>query len=225
MKKMHSYFSLFIAVIVLYACGTFSKSNQGMGEKKYLALGDSYTIGESVSEFDRFPEQLVAALNETGASFQRPEIIARTGWRTDQLIQAIEQADLQEKYDLVTILIGVNNEFQGRSSATFESELRTICKTAIRLAGGKEHVYLMSIPDYGFTPFGKRRQVAISDRIDEYNAVVQSVSKELQLQFVDVTTISRLGLEQKELIADDGLHPSGKMYSEWVKALIKQMND
>lgn len=225
MKKRHFIVSLLLTLIVICACGTFSKSNRRMGEKKYLALGDSYTIGESVSEIDRFPEQLVVALNENGASFQRPEIIARTGWRTDQLIQAMEQADLQGKYDLVTILIGVNNEFQGRSSATFESELRTICKAAIRLAGGKQHVYLLSIPDYGFTPFGKRRQAEISTRIDEFNAIVQSISVELQLKFIDVTAISRLGLEQKELIADDGLHPSGKMHAKWVKELMKQMND
>lgn len=225
MKKMHSIFGLFIVATLLIACGTFSKTNHRMGEKKYLALGDSYTIGESVSKSDRFPEQLVAALNEQRASFQSPEIIARTGWRTDQLIAAMDQAELSESYDLVTVLIGVNNEFQGKSSVVFESELRTICQRAIQLAGGKKNVYILSIPDYGYTPFGQTRKSLISDRIDEFNAVVQSIADELEVNFVDVTSISRLGLKQKGLIADDGLHPSGRMYEKWVEKIIAAISD
>lgn len=226
MKKYHYCLSILIVVFSISSCGTFSKSKQNMNGKKYLAIGDSYTIGESVPETDRFPEQLVVALNEKDASFQAPEIIARTGWRTDQLITAIEQADLSEDYYLVTLLIGVNNEFQGESSAKFESELRVLCKTAIRLGGGKKkNVYVLSIPDYGFTPFGRRKQEQISVRIDEFNAIVKAVSTEMGLTFIDITPISRLGFDQKELVANDGLHPSGKMYSDWVKELIPVILD
>ena len=192
-----------------------------MKEKKYLAIGDSYTIGESVSEADRFPEQLVVALNDSGESFHAPEIIARTGWRSDQLIEKINQAELSNNYDLVTLLIGVNDEFQGGNISVFERELRTLCAKAIRLAKGKkENVYVLSIPDYGFTPYGRRRQEQISNRIDAFNAVVETVSRDLGLTFIDITPISRLGFEQKQLVANDGLHPSGEMYAEWVNELV-----
>lgn len=192
-----------------------------MNGKTYLALGDSYTIGESVSESNRFPEQLVTELNKNGFSFQSPEIVARTGWRTVQLISAIEEAELKSTYDLVTLLIGVNNEFQGESSAKFKKDFIELCESSIRLVGGKKNaVYVLSIPDYGFTPFGRRKQEQISNRINEYNEIVQAVSKSLGIRFIDITAISRKGLKETQLIANDGLHPSGEMYAEWVKEIV-----
>lgn len=192
-----------------------------MNEKTYLALGDSYTIGQSVEESDRFPVQLVSELTKRKVAFQSPEIIARTGWRTDELITAIAQADLKTQYDLVTLLIGVNNEFQGESSAEFEKDFKELCKSSIRLAGGmKNAVYVLSIPDYGYTPFGRRNQEQVSIRINEYNEIVRAVSKSFGIQFIDITTISRKGLKETELVAIDGLHPSGKMYAEWVKEIV-----
>ncbi len=204
----------------MYSCGSFMKSKQNKGENTYLALGDSYTIGQSVSETERFPTQLVNELNKTKILFQEPKIIAKTGWTTIELIQAIKNADLQKKYDLVTLLIGVNNEFQGQSSIVFEKELKELCETAIQLAGGnKKSVILLTIPDYGFTPFGSRKQEQISRRITEFNDIVKATAVAVGIKLVDITPISKQGLKDTELIANDGLHPSEKMYSLWVNEI------
>lgn len=221
MNKYHFYIGCLALAFALSSCGMFTQSKKSMNGKTYLALGDSYTIGQSVLESDRFPEQLVNELAKNNVAFQSPEIIARTGWRTDELISAIAQADLKTNYDFVTILIGVNNEFQGESSAEFKKDFMELCETSIRLAGGKKNaVYVLSIPDYGFTPFGRRNQEQISVRINEYNEIVQAVSKSFGIRFIDITAISRKGLKETELVANDGLHPSGKMYAEWVKELL-----
>jgi lysophospholipase L1-like esterase len=125
-------------------------------EKKYLALGDSYTIGESVSEAERWPNQLRDSLSKKGYAIGKPTIIATTGWRTDNLKNAMNIAQLKPEYDLVSLLIGVNNQYQGKSSDQYAIEFEDLLKTAIHLAKGrKESVFVVSIPDYGFTPFGK----------------------------------------------------------------------
>jgi lysophospholipase L1-like esterase len=193
-------------------------------KKKFLALGDSYTIGESVAEDLRWPVQLVAALNAKGHSFSEPEIIATTGWRTDDLKRAIETKKPEKNYDLVSLLIGVNNQYQGRSAKDYAPEFEELLKMAIAFAGGKkDRVFVVSIPDYGFTPFGKDNQQGISKAIDEFNDVNRRIAEKCGVTYVNITDISRNGFSDPSLVATDGLHPSGKMYSQWVEKMIADL--
>jgi lysophospholipase L1-like esterase len=188
-------------------------------EVKYLALGDSYTIGESVAEKDRWPNQLADQLK-----IAHPKIIATTGWRTDDLAGAIKSADLKDEYDLVSLLIGVNNQFQGKSATQYEIEFEELLKTSIKLGKGKtKNVFVVSIPDYGFTPYGKPKQETITKQIDEFNAINKRITEKYKIAYFNITEISRKGLENPTLVAEDGLHPSGKMYAAWVDLIIKGM--
>lgn len=207
----------FAMALLLVAC---SDSREGMS---YLALGDSYTIGESVPANENFPSQLAAALSKSGKTYESPVIIARTGWRTDQLIDAVESASLKKEYSLVTLLIGVNNEFQGRTLPEYERDFTLLCQKSIELAGNKKkRVIVLSIPDYGFTPYGETNQKRISERIDLFNASNKRISDSLGLNYVNVTEISRRGLAEPDLVAEDGLHPGAKMYALWVKEILKR---
>jgi lysophospholipase L1-like esterase len=192
----------------------------------FLALGDSYTIGESVAESQRWPVLLCKALSDKGYKCKSPVIIATTGWRTDDLKHAIEKANLPGKFDLVSLLIGVNNQYQGKSVQVYEREFEELLMIAIDHAGGdKEKVFVLSIPDYGYTPFGKNRQADISKAIDDFNAVNKKVSEKHKVRYYNITDISRMGLDDPTLVADDGLHPSGKMYKLWVKRLVGVIED
>jgi lysophospholipase L1-like esterase len=188
--------------------------------KKYLALGDSYTIGESVPEADRWPNQLVRALAAKGQRYEQPRIIATTGWRTDNLRDAMQAAQLKEEYDLVTLLIGVNNQYQGRSVQEYEGEFNDLLQWAVKLARGKkENVLVVSIPDYGFTPFGEQKQAEISKAIDVFNAVNRAITERAGVRYVHITDISREGLAKPDYVAADKLHPSGLMYEKWVERM------
>ncbi len=192
-------------------------------EIKYLALGDSYTIGESVTENERWPEQWAARLRAAGLQVSKPRIIATTGWRTDQLKKAIGEANLSNEYGLVTLLIGVNNQYQGKSAESYAPEFEDLLQMAIKFAKGrKENVLVVSIPDYGYTPFGKPKQEAITVAIDQFNAINQSISKKAGVAYVNITDLTRQGLDHPEYVAADGLHPSGKMYALWVDRIIKE---
>ncbi|HWA35163.1 MAG TPA: SGNH/GDSL hydrolase family protein [Cyclobacteriaceae bacterium] len=188
---------------------------------KFLALGDSYTIGESVPEHERWPEQLADALRATGRRIEKPRIIAVTGWRTDQLKNAILEANLKNEWSLVSLLIGVNNQYQKKSAESYRPEFGELLDMAIALAGGKkENVFVLSIPDYGYTPFGKPNQVAISKAIDEFNAVNRSITEKKGIKYINITDLTRDGLDAPEYVAGDGLHPSGKMYARWVERIV-----
>lgn len=190
--------------------------------KKFLALGDSYTIGESVAEVDRWPVQLAKVLREKGIPVEAPRIIATTGWRTDDLKKAILSEKLKNEFDLVSLLIGVNNQYQSKSAAEYAPEFEQLLKMAITFAGGDNaKVFVVSIPDYGFTPFGKDKQEKISREIDEFNDVNRSIALKYGVRYFDITGISRKGLKESDLVADDGLHPSGKMYKEWVDVISR----
>ncbi len=194
-----------------------------MGQtKRFLALGDSYTIGESVLEQHRWPVQLVEQLNKKGYQFQSPKIIATTGWRTDDLKRAIIAANLDKNYDLVSLLIGVNNQYQGKSAEAYEPEFEELLQLAISFAGGdKTKVFIVSIPDYGFTSFGKDKQSKISAELDEFNRINKSVAQKLGITYFNITDISRKGFDDPELVAIDNLHPSGKQYSQWVEVISR----
>ena len=191
---------------------------------RFLALGDSYTIGESVAEHQRWPVQLAEALRAKGYYCAAPEIIAVTGWRTDQLRTAIVDKNLEQDYDLVFLLIGVNNQYQGRSIKEYENEFSELLALAIRHARqSPSHVMVLSIPDYGYTPFGKERQNEISRQIDAFNSVNKRIAQQKGTTYVDITAISRKAFRDPALVAEDGLHPSGKMYGMWVTEILKKM--
>jgi lysophospholipase L1-like esterase len=185
-----------------------------------LALGDSYTIGESVDMNERWPHQLVDELRERGFEARDPDYLAATGWTTTDLLEAMSGSLNREKaYNLVSILIGVNNQYQGLDIKRYEPELKRIIDMAIELAGGLEsRVIMLSIPDYAFTPFGKN-DPDITREINAYNDIKQQVAREYGIAFIDITPISRRGLTDPALVAGDGLHPSGEQYRAWVEKL------
>jgi lysophospholipase L1-like esterase len=188
---------------------------------KFLALGDSYTIGESVVATERWPVQLMDSLNARGLEYLDYRIIALTGWRTDNLKEAIHDAKIKDEYTLVSLLIGVNNYYQGKTVESYKPEFEELLRTAIRIAGGAtSRVFVLSIPDYGYTPFGKNNQETISKGIDAFNAANKSITQQLGVKYINITDISRRGLNEPDLVAFDGLHPSGKMYSEWIQRII-----
>ena len=154
--------------------------------------------------------------------FSKPTIIATTGWRTDDLKRAVTAAHLKNEFGLVSLLIGVNNQYQGKPADQYAVEFEDLLKTATQLAGGKkENVFVVSIPDYGYTPFGKPKQSVISLAINEFNAINERITQENGIKYVNITDISRKGLEQPDLVAPDGLHPSGKMYALWVERIVE----
>lgn len=188
---------------------------------QFLALGDSYTIGEAVAEEDRWPHQLAKELTRRGLPISKPEIIATTGWRTDELIKAIDAANLQPVYDFVSLLIGVNNQYQGKPIDEYATEFEVLLNKAIRFAkGDNKSVFVVSIPDYGYTPFACEKQAEITEQINAFNRVNKDISDAYKVDYVDITDISRKGLEDPSLVASDGLHPSGKMYTLWVQRML-----
>ena len=189
---------------------------------KYLALGDSYTIGQSVCETCRFPAQLQDSIKKELLSDSELslKIVARTGWTTTNLISAINDEKLTEDYDLVTLLIGVNNQYQNKPFAVYEKEFPELVNTAIRLAKGKKtNVIVVSIPDYAFTPFGNGNP-KISNELYKYNTFAQNYCKENAIEFVFITDITREGLSNPKLVASDGLHPSELAYSKFVERIL-----
>jgi lysophospholipase L1-like esterase len=188
----------------------------------YLALGDSYTIGSGVSAKERFPRQLAEQLRANALPCKNPKLVARLGWSTDQLIKAMqaEQVDTG-KWDLVTLLIGVNNEYRGLDIEVYRQEFAFLLDWAIRLAGGrKDRVWVLSIPDYGVTPFGQRVVSRnIPARIDQFNDINREITLTKGVAYHNITPISREVKNDKDLIAKDDLHPSGLMYKRWVEGL------
>lgn len=186
----------------------------------YLALGDSYTIGEAVDQKESFPYQLTAQLKIEGKNLAAsPKVIAKTGWTTDELQLAIKAENLNQSFDMVTLLIGVNNQYRGYSATIYRKEFKELLQTAIDFAGkNKKHVFVVSIPDWGVTPFGKssgRDLQTITQEIDAFNAIAKEETLALGISYTDITPGSRKASTDLSLVATDGLHPSGKMYQEW----------
>lgn len=185
----------------------------------YLALGDSYTIGEAVAEDDRWPVQLAAALRAEGIALAPPRIIATTGWTTDELSAAMDAAEPIGEYGFVSLLIGVNNQYRGRDVEEYRAQFAALLERAIALAGGRaDRVLVLSIPDWGATPFGQasgRDLARVSAELDAYNAVNREESETRGVAWVDVTPVSRARGAEAAMVAEDGLHPSAAMYREW----------
>lgn len=201
--------------------------NTFSGTIKYLALGDSYTIGEQVSFENRFPVQLVKKLGLEGIKVDMPVFVAKTGWTTDELLEAIELNRPDHDYDIVTLLIGVNNQYRGRSLEQYAIEFEALLNKSIYYANNKrDHVFVISIPDYGVTPFGQGKDMnTISREIDLFNAVNQRITQKYDVAYVPITSISRKAFDDTSLVAGDGLHPSGEMYALWVDALFPVIMD
>ncbi|HMD01309.1 MAG TPA: SGNH/GDSL hydrolase family protein [Ferruginibacter sp.] len=201
-----------------------------MHQYTYLALGDSYTIGESVLIQKNFPYQVVQRLRKEGYQCAPPEIIARTGWTTGELEAAMKDHRFMEKYDWVTLLIGVNNQYRGLDVIEYKTQFEELLKKALELAGGKkDHVILVSIPDYSVTPYSQAMdKEKIARDIDVFNGVSKALSIQYKLQYVDITSLSREAASDESLIAQDGLHPSAIEYEKWAKeiaaVMLKQMN-
>jgi lysophospholipase L1-like esterase len=189
----------------------------------YIALGDSYTIGQSVCETCRFPEQLRKKLDsQNPKNTYTLKIIAQTGWTTTNLISAINDQNPSSNYDLVTLLIGVNNQYQNKPFSIYENEFPELVNKAIALSrGDKSNVIVVSIPDYAFTPFGKQSSnpSKISAEIDSYNAFAQKYCTDRNIEFISITDITRQGFVNPLLVATDGLHPSELAYSLFVERI------
>jgi lysophospholipase L1-like esterase len=190
--------------------------------KTYLALGDSYTIGEQVLLTESFSYKTVQLLRNKNIEIAAPEIIAKTGWTTDELNAAIQQHAFLKQYDFVSLLIGVNNQYRGRSVEEYEIEFETLLKQAIVFAGNKlNHVFVLSIPDWGVTPFAADRDIAkIATEIDAYNAACKKITLQYNCTYIDITTSQRADAHDAEMLAGDGLHPSGKEYTKWAEKLM-----
>ena len=197
--------------------------SQNKNNYSYLALGDSYTIGESVKESERWPVQLSNSLKN---KLNKPVIIAKSGWTTDQLIDTLNKIKFNKKFDFVSLLIGVNNQYQGQNANDFRPEFIEILEKSLKLVENRtERLFVISIPDWGASPYGFGFDRAkVSKEINEFNSVVKEESEKRGLRYFNITTISRRALIDRTLIASDGLHPSGKMYKLWVDKMIPEIS-
>jgi lysophospholipase L1-like esterase len=216
-----------LAVLLIFT----PKPRGNMDTNTLLCLGDSYTAGESVSVEENFPKQTIKMLRAEGYEFETPDIVAKTGWTTDELQEAINNSSLRPSYNFVTLLIGVNNQYRERPVSTYAQEFEALLKRAIQFAGGNpDHVIVLSIPDWSVTPFatnnaaGARDPKTIAREIDQYNASNKAISGACGVNYIDITSLTREAIDDSSLIAFDGLHPSAKEYMKWagkLSAVIK----
>lgn len=225
--RLFTFFIVLLTIFLFSRCQQESKTTVSDQEItfqqiSFLALGDSYTIGESVDQEMRWPVQLADSLRQRGYSVSPPDIIAETGWTTTDLKEAIKEKNPQKSYDLVSLLIGVNNQYQGLNFEQFEQEFEELLSQAITFAGEeKDNVFVVSIPNYGATPFGQiRNPEQIREELAQYNEAARSIAEEYEITFINITPISEKALDNPELTASDDLHPSGKMYQQWVSKML-----
>jgi len=216
----------FLLLVTLISCINQEQEKENIMDNEslndtinYLALGDSYTIGEGVEESDRWPNQLGEELEKLNYQVNKIDIIARTGWTSNNLIRAIDNAELDE-YNLVSLLIGVNNQYQGLPFSSFGLELEALLNTSIEIAGDVNRVFVVSIPDYGVTPFGSSNREKIKREIDNYNNYISEQCESRNVSFINITEISRELGNSEGALAPDNLHPSGEQYTEWVKEIL-----
>lgn len=190
--------------------------------KTYLALGDSYTIGQSVPDYERFPAQMVKFIKAKNISIKDADIIALTGWTTGDLLNALDKNTLKNNYSFVTLLIGVNNQYQGRTLDEYKNQFTELLNRSIAYAGNnKNHVFVISIPDYSVTPFARGADTdKIAKEIDQFNDANKAISLNAGVNYIDITPASREAKNDPSLIAADGLHPSGIQYTKWVDLML-----
>ena len=229
MSIKHLILSVFLTALSQAAFAQNNPKNMTETSSKnlsYLALGDSYTIGEAVAEEGRYPNQTVDLLKANHIVFDKPSIVAKTGWTTDELAKGIEVANIGGKtYDLVTLLIGVNNQYRGRDLDTYKGEFKALLEQAIQFAkGNPQRVVVLSIPDWGITPFGQssgRDLKKVSEEIDAFNKAKQDISSQLGVHYIDITEDYRAIGGEEIMLAHDKLHPSEKVYERWAKRLCE----
>ena len=211
-----------IPFLFIFIGMTYAQDIRVSDPLRYLALGDSYTIGQSVPEEERWPVQLAERLNERySVHSEVVDIIARTGWTTGNLISAIERDyNSSIDYNLVSLLIGVNNQYQGLDIKQYRPDFRVLLEKAIAIAGSTEKVFVVSIPDYSYTP-SHANLPGISEAIDDYNEINKSIANDFGVKYFDITAISREGLDKTAYVAADDLHPSGIQYSKWVDLMFE----
>ena len=241
--RFHLIFKIFFSLTVINACSSNTNYNnedlnidrddfsvlliednnlntRGESPHSFIALGDSYTIGEGVNEDERWPNQFIDFAYENGIEFDQPVIIAETGWKTFDLINAINQTNFTKKYDYISLLIGVNNQFNSMPIDEFEEDLNKLINEMKSIKKNDGSIVIISIPDWGYTPYGESSDMGdISEQINLFNSSLRKFAYTNGLKYVDVTQISRRGINEPELITKDSLHPSGIMYLEWAKKI------
>ena len=219
----------FLLALLLLACTQHTAEpdmvinpDASLAKYTFLSLGDSYTIGESVAEADRWSVQLAGMLRKDSADVANPDIIARTGWTTADLQDAIKASGNQKTYSLVSLLIGVNNQYRGQSQDRYRTEFRELLQTATKFAGGKAaHVFVLSIPDWGASPFAAGRDKAqITREIDQFNAIANDECQKAGIAYVDITPLTRLAANDNSQFASDGLHYSAKQMRQWAEKAL-----
>ena len=210
----------FFLIVIFFLVFSCQINEKGENRYNYLALGDSYTIAESLNLIDSYPHQLKNQLKKIDSV----NIIAKTGWTTGELIDTLKSLNINNKYDYVSLLIGVNNQYREYDISIFEKEFEYLLNLAIQYANDRSKVFVISIPDYGVTPFGFKNRDKIYKEIDQYNLIKRKIVEKYNIRFYDVTDISREAKEKKYLIAEDSLHPSRDMYSLWVDRILNDFD-
>lgn len=221
--------ALVLFILLGLNCITLTEkfSTVDTNSKRFLALGDSYTIGESIAEKDRFAAQTIAHLRVDGIKIKDADYIAKTGWTTTDLKTAIEKQKLQPPYDIVSLLIGVNDQYQTHDTINYRNDFKQLLLKAIALADNKpSHVFVLSIPDYSVTPFVDVTEKAqVKKEIDWFNSINQQVAFQYHVVYIDITTSTREAATNAALIAGDGLHPSAKEYKKWAEKLYVKIKE
>lgn len=232
--SLNAYFPLKILSLLLFltlitACDIKIDTKETYDPEpiKYLALGDSYTIGTGINEINNYPNQLTDSLTKRGYAFDTTAVIATNGWTTTDLMNGIEKARVATNYDLVSLLIGVNNQYQGLDIELYRTEFKELLDQAVTFADGDtSNVVIISIPNYGVTPFGQSREpVIIRQELEIYNSIAGQFASEYEIPFINVTGISELAENDTTLLAPDKLHPSAKMYAMWVEKMMPTITE
>lgn len=207
--------------IILFFLTAMTQTSTAQKTLRFLALGDSYTIGESVPVYQSFPYQTVQLLRKKGMAVHAAEIIAKTGWTTDELMAGIDKTLFEKEYDIVTLLIGVNNQYRGKPADAYAIEFEKLLNKAIAFAAGKKkQVFVFSIPDWGATPFAEGRdRKKIASEIDVFNSINKKITESKGITYISITEGTREAASNPQLVAKDGLHPSGDDYARWAEKL------
>lgn len=222
-KNISSTIIQFTMMFMLISCQEKAETQTNNEPIQYLALGDSYTIGQGVDTLDRWPNQLSSKLEQDGYTIEKTDIIAQTGWKTSDLLNAIEDSSL-ENYNLMSLLIGVNNQFSGIPFEIYANEFNELINQMID-AVGSNRIFVVSIPDYGVTPFGSNNSETIAQELDDYNEYARSRCQALNIPYINITEISRSLGASDGALASDNLHPSGIQYAEWVEEIAPAVTE
>jgi lysophospholipase L1-like esterase len=214
---------IYLVLFSLFSCQEKAETQTTNEPIQYLALGDSYTIGQGVDTLDRWPNQLSSKLEQDGYTIEKTDIIAQTGWKTSDLLNAIEDSSL-ENYNLMSLLIGVNNQFSGIPFEIYANEFNELINQMID-AVGSNRIFVVSIPDYGVTPFGSNNSETIAQELDDYNEYARSRCQALNIPYINITEISRTLGASDGALASDNLHPSGIQYAEWVEEIAPAVTE